>query len=63
MVIRHWGKIRFKPVQIVGLVVIGLVFTALLGLALLKSADTIRAMMSTAYPGSRMSKGGGNPRC
>lgn len=59
MVIRHWGKIRFKPVQIVGLVVIGLVFTTLLGLALLKSADTIRAMMSTAYPGSRMSKGGG----
>lgn len=59
MVIRHWGKIRFRPVQIVGLVVIGLVFTALLGLSLLKSADTIRAMMSTAYPGSRMSKGGG----
>lgn len=59
IVIRHWGKIRFKPIQIVGLIAVFLVFAALLGMALLKSADTIRAMMSTSYPGSRMSKGGG----
>lgn len=56
---RNRHVIRFSWIDVVVIVLALVVFAAVLGSVLFLSRDTIAAMLGTAYPGHRVSTGGG----
>ena len=56
----YWGKVHFNRIEIVGIIVLLVIFAVLMGMVLKESWSTIQSMLGTSYPGSRVSTGGGH---
>ena len=63
VVYKNWNKFKFSPKRdILPIVIVTAMFLLIMGHILVNSLDTIKTVLNTAYPGRRVSTGGGSIR-